>query len=427
MRRWLLWRKRLFYGWRMVGVAFGAHLIASGLGFYALPRLLQPLADEFANGARAEVAGLTAAMSLAGIFVGPMMGQWIARFGLRRVMPIGAAVMAAGFLAVTQASALWHFYLVYAIAVPIGVSALSAVGGNALVANWFDQRRSMALGIAQIGLSLAGVAGVYFISWTLARGGWETTYLAFAVIALVAAPLLFLVVRDRPADLGLQPDGADAPADAAPPSAGDWTFGDAMRDPNLWYAGVAAGLCFFGSTGVLQNVHALATDAGHSPDQANSVLALFSIGAALGKLVFGALGVRFGERTSFAVAILAQGACMALLPFSKASLIGLSVMALGFGLALGGIMPALSGLLARLYGTARFAPAMGYMSPIMIPFQLSGPFVFALVSDRTGSYDPALFGAAGTSLIALLLVLRIGRNGAGAPPPQPAESATQRS
>jgi hypothetical protein len=59
----------------MVGVAFYAHLLASGLGFYGLPRLLVPLAEEFSDGERAGVALLTAAMSLPGILVGPLVGR----------------------------------------------------------------------------------------------------------------------------------------------------------------------------------------------------------------------------------------------------------------------------------------------------------------------------------------------------------------
>ena len=61
----------MFYGWRMVGVAFGAHFVASGLGFWALPRLMLPLAEEFTNGDRGPITLLVTAMSLAGFVVSP--------------------------------------------------------------------------------------------------------------------------------------------------------------------------------------------------------------------------------------------------------------------------------------------------------------------------------------------------------------------
>ena len=404
----------MFYGWRMVGVAFGAQMVASGLGFYALPRLLQPLADEFASGARAEVAALTAAMSLPGIVVGPAVGRAVARYGVRRMMPVGALAMAAGFAALTQATALWHFYAVYVLAVPFAVGTLSSVGANALVGSWFDRKRPIAIGVSQFGMSIAGAVCVFFISWTLGIGGWRTSYLGFALVAAVSAPLLFLLIRDRPEDLGLHADGAAAPR-PTPVHHGDWTLREALRDRNLWYAGVASGLCFFGSTGILQNAHALASDGGYSTGQADTLLATLALGAALGKLVFGWLGVRFGERASFSIAIAAQTALLAAMPSTQEVYAGLISSGLGLGMALGGIMPGLSALLARLYGAVRFGPAMGYVAPIMIPFQMSGAFVAARIFDTTGSYDGAFYGFAIAGVAAGTLVLRIRFPSASAP------------
>ena len=403
----------MFYGWRMVGVAFGAHLVASGLAFYALPRLMVPLADEFTNGDRTGIAFLVLAMSLPGILVGPLIGRVLTRYPLRVVMAIAAGVMGVGFVAATQATALWHLMLVYALAVPVGVSAISGVGANALVANWFDRRRPLALGVSQFGLSIAGALVVFFISWTLDLGGWRATYAAFAALAFLTAPILYATITDRPSDRGLHPDGEE-PHDPTPTSATSWTFGEAFRDRNLWLAGLTAGLCFAGATGMIQNGHAFATDAGHADSQADFVLAALSVGAAFGKLVFGALGVRFGERASMGVAVVSQGVFMALLPSAAHSLSLLLVTVLGLGLALGGIMPSLSALLARLYGAERFAAAMGYIAPMMIPIQMVGAPIAAFVSDRTGSYDLAIYGFALACGAALLLLLQIQARSASA-------------
>jgi len=384
----------MFYGWRMVGVAFGAQFVASGLGFYGLPRLLVPLADEFADGERAAVALLVPAMSLPGLVVAPLIGRAIARFPLHVVMPVGAGAMGLGFLIASRVTELWQLMAVYALAVPIGVSALGMIGASALVANWFDRRRPLALGISQFGLSIAGAASTFFIGWTLAQGGWRGTYLWFAGIALVTCPLLWLSITDHPRQKGLQPDGADEPGDAAHAvgAAGSITFAQAMRDPRLWLIGMAAGLCFSGTTAILQNIHAFTTDAGHAQSEADVVLATLALGAALGKLVFGALGMRLGERAAFWIAIVGQGLGQAMLPAASASLTTLIAVALVFGLALGGVMPALSALLARIYGAAQFGPVMGYVAPMLIPFQMVGAPIAAFVYDQTGSYDMAIYG-----------------------------------
>ena len=80
---------------------------------------------------------------------------------------------------------------------------------------------------------------------------------------------------------------------------------------------------------------------------------------------------------------------------------------LGLGRTLGGVMPALAALIARLYGTARFAAAMGYVGPMMIPFQMLGAPAAGYVFDRTGSYDLAIYGFVVACAFALLLLLRI--------------------
>lgn len=397
----------MFYGWRIVGVAFVAHFVASGLGFYALPRLLVPLAEEFAGGERGPVALLIPAMSLPGLIASPLVGRAIARFGLRRVMGASALLFGLGFAAASQVGALWHLVVVYALVVPLAVSGLSAIGANSLVTNWFDRRRPLAIGIAQFGLSVCGAVVTFFIGWTLAHGGWRSTYVWFAGIALATAPLLWLFVRERPEDLGLHPDGdAEAhPSAAARAAAPPLTFREAFADQRLWGVGCAAGLAFCGMTALLQNAHAISTDAGHSAQQADWVLATMAVGAACGKLLFGAVGVRLGERAAFAIAVGGEGVGLALLPSASASFPLLVSLALLFGLALGGVMPAMAALLARLYGAHQFAVVMGYVAPILIPFQMVGAPIAAWVYDRTGSYDLAIYGFVGACAVAIAALL----------------------
>ncbi|MFP6605500.1 MAG: MFS transporter [Myxococcota bacterium] len=397
----------MFYGWRMVGVAFGAHFVASGLGFWALPRLMLPLAEEFTNGDRGPITLLITAMSLAGFVVSPLIGQLLTHYRLKVMMPIAAVLMGLGLLAGSQATALWQLMVVYATAVSVGVSVLSAIGANTLVANWFDRLRPLALGISQFGLSIPGAVIAFVITWTLDLGGWQATYAVLGCAAILLAPLLLASISDRPSDRGLHPDGEPPPPDATPTETTSWTFADALRDRNLWLAGMTAGLCFAGATAMIQNAFALATDAGHTDSEANFVLVAMSVGAAFGKLLFGVLGVRIGEKASLGVAVVGEGVFLAVLPIAAGSPTLLAGVGLGLGLTLGGVMPALAALIARLYGTARFAAAMGYVGPMMIPFQMLGAPAAGYVFDRTGSYDLAIYGFVVACAFALLLLLRI--------------------
>lgn len=399
----------MFYGWRMVAVAFGAHMVSTGLGFYALPRLLVPLAEEFSDGQRAGVSMLVAAISLATVIVGPLVGSALTRFPLRAVMTCGAVCLALGFVAASRASALWQLLVVYATAVPVAIITLSSLGANALVGNWFDRRRPLALGISQLGLAFAGAVVTFFISWTLTlEGGWRGTYLWFAGIGAAIVPLLWLAITDRPSDRGLRPDGrVDGSVDPAGTRLPTMTFADALRDRNLRLVGISAGLAFCGTTGLVQNVHALTTDAGYAVHEADTMFALIWIGAAVGKLLFGWLGVRFGERPALWIALGFQALATALLPAARVSLPLLFGIAVAFGIAFGGLFPALSALLARIYGSAGFGPVLGYMAPMLVPFQILGAPIAAAVNDWTGAYDPAMYGFAAACLVAALLLFYV--------------------
>ncbi len=402
--------QRVFYGWRMVGVAFFSHLVAAGLGFYALPRLLVPLANEFAGGERAGVALLLPAMSLPGVIVSPLIGRAVGRFPLRRVLAAGALVLAIGFALASQVNSLWQLLCVYAITVPVGVAAMSNIGANALVTNWFDRRRPLALGISQFGLSISGALIAFFIGWTLSQGGWRGTYLWFSAIALVTGPLLWVSITDRPSEKGLHPDGDHrdvAPVVEAEDKPKPMKFGVAMRDPTLWLVGIAAGLCFSGITAMLQNMHAFTTDAGHSLGQADVVLATIAVGAAFGKILFGLLGVRFGERVAFLIAALGEGLGLALLPAASSSITLLVPLALFFGLTLGGVLPAMGALLARIYGAEQFGPVIGYVGLMLVPLQMVGAPIAAWVYDQTGNYDAAIYGFVAASAVAVLALMAI--------------------
>lgn len=394
----------MFPGWHMVGVAFTAHLVSSGLGFYALSRLLPPLADAYTEGALTGVALLQTATSAAGFIVGPLVGRATAHYPLHRIMSAGALVLAAGFFLAAFASTLWQLVLIYAVAVPVAIGTLSGIGANLLVSNWFDRKRALALGIAQVGVSLPGVFIGFLVSYTLELGGLQATFLCFALIALLLWPLLHFCVVAHPSQRGLGPDGGP-PHTADAHGTRDMKPAEVFRNRNFLLVGVSAGLCFAGATGMIQHSINMARVAGHSEASANALLSLMAVGAALGKPGFGALTQMIGERAAYLTAIANQGITLLLIAATQANFPLLAGSALIFGLSFGGILPLLGALLARIFGAERFGPAMGYVGPVLIPFQMGGIPFAAWVWDTWGSYTPAIYTFIGTTALALLLTL----------------------
>jgi len=419
----------MFFGWRMVGVSFAAQFLAIGVPFYSFPVLLKPLTEAF------EVGRLLGSMpgtlaSLAGIVVSPLVGRMIARFPLRGLMAAGALVMGLSFLMASHAVLFWQICAIYVLFVSFGSNALGAVTAPTLVVNWFKQRRAFALGISQMGVSLAGVAMPPLASWTLARGGFRSTYEFFGLALLAAAPLVWLAVVQRPEDRGLQPLGTPTmpgapPAPPMPGSSsaaaqnepdgraanpaeahgGQVTLWDALSEIRLWLVASSAGLCFMGISGVLQHGHAFATDAGYSNAQATEALIVVALGAAAGKPIFGMLATSLGERPAFLCSIAAQAVALLALPAGSAKFEIMLGIFFTFGLSMGGVVTLMSALLARCFGPRSFGAMVGYAGPVLVPFQMVGPLLAGWVFDTRGGYDLAIYlfaAALGLAAVALL-------------------------
>jgi cyanate permease len=394
----------------MVAVTFFTQFICMGFTFYSFGVVLKPLAEEFGGG-RFGVTMLPLAMSWAGVVVAPVVGRWVARGSIRRIMTLGCFVLSAGFLLGSRAGALWQLGLLFGTLFTFGMNTMGGITAQALVVNWFDRSRAMALGISLMGVSLSGVAMAHVASWLVRTDGWRGAFEVFGWVSLCAAPVVWLLVVGRPEDrrTGGEP-GAAAGARAR-------STRQALSEPNLWIIAAASGIAFMGTTAIMTHVFAFATDIGLSDKQAAWILSLLAAGAASGKLVFGWLANRLGERGAFfgALGMQALGTAGLVLFTSFDVLVGVSLF---LGLGLGGVMPLAAALLARCFGRDDFGPMMGLMTPIMIAFQSVGPPFAGRIFDATGSYDAAFWSFVGVLVVAagLLGFLRPPEAPPAAPP-----------
>ncbi|MFN8641394.1 MAG: MFS transporter [Candidatus Binatia bacterium] len=206
---------RIFYGWRIVGVAFVTHCLTTGIVFYSFGVFLPTLAEAF-GWSRAQTSFGFSLSSLCGAFYSPAVGRIVDRRGSRPSQLVGAVAMAAGFWLLHGVGSLLQFYLVMGTVVSFGAPALGGLPSNAAVARWFVRRRGQALGIATAGISMGGVIFVPVTEWLIARVGWRGAFAWLGAIVLVAAvPPVALFMRRSPESMGLEPDG-EPPATRPP-------------------------------------------------------------------------------------------------------------------------------------------------------------------------------------------------------------------
>jgi predicted MFS family arabinose efflux permease len=301
----------LFYGWAIVAITFFAQFVVMGTVFYSYGILLKPLAEDL-GGSRFLIGLGLPALGIVGGIAGPFIGREVDRRSIRGLMILGAAFLAAGFLGLSRATSVWHLYLCFGVLISLGMALLGGIANTALVVNWFARRRGTALGISQIGVSLSGFVMAHVTTWLIEEFGWRTTTAFFGIVPLVlVAPLVWLVVVNRPENLGLFPDGDSRSPDyagAANPGAETegWTVRDALRQPAVWIIGLLIGFTFAANGAVIQVTHSHVTDLGFAAAQAATVLSLMAGMAALGKPTFGWLADRTTRRGTMFLCIALQ-------------------------------------------------------------------------------------------------------------------------
>src|SRR5262245_13729400 len=217
--------------------------------------LLYPkILDEF-GWERGLTAGAFSFGFLVSAVLSPLLGRLMDRRGPRVVMELGVLLIAAGLSLATLAREPWHLYLTLGILVGAGSVCLGYSGQSLFLPNWFVRRRGLAISIAFSGVGIGSIVLLPWLQSLIDNAGWRTAATAFAVIAFVVLVPLNLLLRHRPQDIGLAPDG-DAAAQAAKAAAAnivdhawaaiDWTLARAVRTMRFWWVAVAYFTGLFG-------------------------------------------------------------------------------------------------------------------------------------------------------------------------------------
>jgi MFS family permease len=322
--------------------------------------------------------------------IAPFLGASLDRHSIRAIMAAGGLSLGAGFALLSLAPSLLALGLLLTTLVAFGTAALGPLSASKLVANWFEATRGRALGIASTGTSAGGALLPPLVAWAIAGFGWRVAVAGLgAFVATVTVPTIWLLVRNRPEDRGLAPDGAtplpvSGDAVLRPPLA----IRAILADRNFWALGIAIGLVFATLGALLLNLPPYATDRGVAPAAAALLLTILSVSGICGKLLFGALADRVNKRLLMAVAIaMLAGFLLLLLSGPGYPLLGGACAFVG--LALGGFLPIWGALIGDCWGRESFARVMGLMSPLMTPLTMVGVAFPGFVYDRTGGYELA--------------------------------------
>jgi MFS family permease len=387
----------LFYGWWIAGASFTILLITVGTGLYGPPVFLVPLQEQF-GWSRAAIAGGSAIAGLTAGAVSPLVGIMIDQYGSRRVMAFGAVVMGSAFCLLGAVQALWQLYALNVIAA-VGISCVAWMPNQALISNWFTRNRGMAMGLTNSGIGFGGLAMPILAGFLIEDLGWRAAFAVLGSLVLVIVALVVIViVRSKPEDMGLLPDGDpaapdpdDGPAVPEIPGAGEaagLTLQQAVRTGAFWTLSISHILWTFGSMSIIGHLPAFLRDQGFADRRAAAYLG-FSIGFSVaGRVSFGPLADRLAKRRLMSLGLLAHAlAVLCLFPIDSPT--SLSAFVVLFGMGLGGCAVLVPLLVGELFGLESFGKILGVVTIFVTLGAAAGPVLTGRIFDVTGSYSSA--------------------------------------
>ncbi len=409
-------RLPFFYGWVVVACTF----VTMGIGVNArtaFSLLFPPILDEF-RWDRGVTAGAFSFGFLASAAFGPFIGRLLDRRGPRVVIELGVVLLGAGLALATLVREPWHLYLTLGLLVSSGTMCLGYTGQSLFLPNWFVRRRGLAMGLAFSGVGVGSIVLLPWVQSLIVRLGWRSACLALSIVALAVLVPLNLLLRKRPEDLGLAPDGgAAAPggrsaaaqhANVVDPAwaAVDWTLGRAMGTARFWWValGFAAGMFAWYVVQVHQTKYLI--DTGFSPTRAAWALGLVSLAGIPGQIALGHVSDRIGREWVWTLGSLGFVLCylvlLALPQHPTPALLYLMVACQGvLGYGVTSVFPAVP---AELFQGRHYGTIFGTLSLASLVGGAIGPWAAGAIYDVTGSYAIAFWLAIGASVVSAISI-----------------------
>src|SRR2546426_7885051 len=172
----------------------------------AFSLLFPPILDEF-GWERGVTAGAFSFGFLVSAIFSPLVGRLMDRYGPRVVIEMGVGGMAAGLLLAPLVRQPWHLYATLGVLVGGGANCLGYTGQSLFLPNWFIRQRGLAMSVAFSGVGVGSIIVLPWLQVLIGRAGWRTACWALGILVLALLAPLNLLLKKRPEELGLAPDG----------------------------------------------------------------------------------------------------------------------------------------------------------------------------------------------------------------------------
>ena len=382
-------RPRIFYGWYIVAAGFFTQLLIGMLMFHSFGTYVTLMRADFGWSRTTFAIAFAMQRAESGI-LGPIQGWAIDTYGPRRIMAAGMVLFALGFMMLSQVEHVWTFYIAFML-IAIGASLSSFLSLVVAIVNWFHRRRTMALGLLSLGFAVGGFTATP-VALVIEAMGWRAAAFASGVAVLAIGLPLAGLVRHRPEDYGLLPDGARSRSSLDEDfDDEDAEFGlgvrEALGTSAFWLIsfGQASALLVIGALMVHLVVY-IHEDLGFGLGLAALAITVQAVGQVAGQFAATYAGDRLPKRPLIVAALL--GHAFAIFMLALVSTLPMVYIAVAInGTAWGVRAPLQMAIRADYFGRRSFGTIMGFSSLVIMSGMIIGPTFAGVMFDQTGSYQ----------------------------------------
>ncbi|MER9999981.1 MFS transporter [Mesorhizobium sp. M0051] len=402
------------YAFVVVGIIFLCLLVAAGLRSAPAVMML-PLENSF--GWRRDVISLAAGVGilLYGL-TGPFAAALMERIGLRRTLLASLMVMSGSTALSLLMTKPWHLFITWGVFSGIGSGAVASVLGATIVNRWFKTNRGLVMGLMSASSASGMLVFLPMIAALAQSGGWQPVVVAVAIAPAALIPLVWLLVPERPASIGMVRYGAEADdvPPAPPASQGNFlahTFSTLRRAAGtrvFWYLFATFFVCGFTTNGLVgTHLIAFCGDMGIGEVQAAGLLSMMGIFDLIGTTLSGWLTDRYDPRKLLGVYYGIRGLSLIYLPYSGFSATSLIIFAVLYGLDWIATVPPTLRLANEAFGDRSGPIVFGW---IVAGHQIGAAAAAAFggtMRELQGNYELAFLIAGMTAIAAACISLLI--------------------
>lgn len=393
-----------YYFWIIAVVVLVQQMVSGGINNNLPSLFLVPVTEDLGI-SRGEFSLAYSLKGISALISAGLSGSILMRYGYRK------SIMASLMLAVAG-SAIFSFSesgmalalgnVIYGLSDGICIHA----GTVKIISCWFHKRKGTILGLATAGTGIGGSIVCVLLSGVIQSGGWRNAYLCCAALTIAVLGGIFLLIKDRPEDMNLQPYGYGNMEETKAAPVKDWWAGFTMkqilRKPLFYMMCAGTFLSCICATMELNVLVAHLEDRGVSSSDAIAMQSVLLVLLALSKFGLGAAADRFGVRPVMMVCLSAGAA--SLIMFSAIStpwLAWAAIIVNALALPVTSVMiPLLS---TSLFGYQSQMGCVGIFFAMVSAAGIVTAPIANSVYDQIGSYSPLFLVAACISGLLMIL------------------------